>query len=93
MPGVRAIFIAATSANCSDRLRASDSGADIAHVDEARPPFDDDVIRYYGQLSPWRWPTRWSRPKPAADAVEVTYRKEKPNVDLDLDPEKDPSGE
>jgi len=30
-------------------------------MDEKRPPLEDDIIRYYGQLSRWRWPKLSSR--------------------------------
>ena len=81
MPGVRAI------------LRRGDL-APIAHitpdfgnslmVDEPRPPFDDDVVRYYGQYVALAVADTFEEAKAAADAVAVTYAPETPNVDPHL---------
>src|SRR5258708_14608975 len=52
MPGVRAIF---HRGNIGRLLRAADNhhfGADMSRLDEHRPPFEDDLIRYYGQYVP-----------------------------------------
>src|ERR1700734_4190721 len=49
MPGERAIY---TRDNIGKHFRESDNpsaGAEGARRDERRPPFEDDVIRYYGQ--------------------------------------------
>ena len=46
MPGVRAIL---HRGNIGRFYRISGNSMDTGFVDEARPPFEDDVIRYYGQ--------------------------------------------
>ncbi len=88
MPGVRAIYHRKNLGKLFRIAPGDRFGADMAHVDEARPPLEDDVIRYYGQYVALAVADTWEQAKAAADAVEVTYRKEKPNVDSDLDPEK-----
>src|SRR2546430_11868036 len=57
---------------------------------ERRPPFQDDVIRYYGQYVALAVADTFELAKAAADAVRVTYSKEKPNVSPDLKAEDDP---
>ena len=49
MAGVRAIFV---RNNIGKLFRASEGvafDAEMSHLDETRPPLEDDVIRYYGQ--------------------------------------------
>src|SRR5262249_19171027 len=76
------------------RMKKGESfDADISYVDESRPPFEDDVIRYYGQYVALAVADTFEQAKAAADAVEVSYRAEKPNVDPDLDPEKQPKSD
>src|SRR5262249_42554297 len=58
--------------------------------DERRPPFADDVIRYYGQYVALAVADTFETAKAAADAVRVTYAKEKPNVETDLKPDDEP---
>jgi xanthine dehydrogenase YagR molybdenum-binding subunit len=53
-------------------------------VDETRPPFDDDVIRYYGQYVALAVADTFEQAKAAADAVAVSYAAEIPNVDPHL---------
>src|SRR5712691_8442360 len=74
MPGVRAI------------LHRANSGI----ADERRPPLADDVIRYYGQYIAIAAADTFEAAKAAADAVRATYTKDKPNVNLDLQPENEP---
>ena len=82
MPGVRAIFHRETSARSS--ARSQGQGFD-GICDERRPPFEDDVVRYYGQYVALAVADTFETAKAAADAVRVTYAKEKPNVDTDLE--------
>src|ERR1700676_400790 len=49
MPGVREIYHRKNLGKLFRMIEGESFDADMAHVDEARPPFDDDVIRYYGQ--------------------------------------------
>src|SRR2546426_10323830 len=58
---------------------------------ERRPPFEDDVIRYYGQYNALAVADTFEAAKAAADAVRVTYVKEKPNVATDLKADPDPA--
>jgi CO/xanthine dehydrogenase Mo-binding subunit len=51
---------------------------------ERRPPFEDDVVRYYGQYVGLAVADTFEAAKAAADAVRVTYDKDKPNVETDL---------
>src|SRR5258708_10166888 len=46
MPGVHAVL---HRGNIGRFYRISGNSIDAGYVDEARPPFEDDVIRYYGQ--------------------------------------------
>src|SRR5205814_5934417 len=59
-------------------------------VDERRPPFEDDIIRYYGQYVALAVADTFESAKAAADAVRVTYTKDKHNVDRDLQPDDEP---
>src|SRR5207248_4565031 len=49
-----------------------------------RPPLEDDVVRYYGQYIALAVADAFETAKAAADAVRVTYAKDKPNVETDL---------
>src|ERR1700730_8797734 len=57
---------------------------------ERRPPFEDDVIRYYGQYVALAVADTFENAKAAADAVVVSYAKEKPNVEDKLTADDDP---
>ena len=91
MPGVRAIYHRKNLGKLFRIAPGDHFGADMAHVDEVRPPLEDDVIRYYGQYVALAVADTLEQAKAAADAVEVTYRKENPNVDADLSPKKKPA--
>jgi xanthine dehydrogenase YagR molybdenum-binding subunit len=84
MPGVRAIY---HRQNIGRLFRANvhfSTGPDVALQDERRPPFEDDVIRYYGQYVALVVADTFEQAKAAADAVKVTYRALQPNVDPHL---------
>jgi xanthine dehydrogenase YagR molybdenum-binding subunit len=88
MPGVRAIF---HRANIGKIFRSS-LGEEMEGICiERRPPFADDVIRYYGQYVALAVADTFEAAKAAADAVRVTYDKKKPNVDTHLKAEDDPA--
>src|SRR6476661_4280523 len=87
MPGVRAIF---HRANIGKIFRSVLQPPNSGIVDERRPPLADDVIRYYGQYIAVAVADTFEAAKAAADAVRATYTKEKPNVNLDLEPENEP---
>jgi xanthine dehydrogenase YagR molybdenum-binding subunit len=57
---------------------------------ERRPPLVDDVIRYYGQYVALAVADTFEAAKAAADAVRVTYDKNKPNVESQLKADDDP---
>src|SRR3954447_23916745 len=81
MPGVRAIFHRETIG----KISRSTPGAGFEGICvERRPPFEDDVVRYYGQYVALAVADTFETAKAAADAVRVTYDKQKPNVATDL---------
>ena len=60
-------------------------GEDLSGIcEERRPPFDDDVVRYYGQYIALAVAETFETAKAAADAVRATYAAEKPHVELHL---------
>lgn len=76
MPGVRAIY---HRENIGKLFRVSVSFGDLSMIDETRPPFEDGVIRYYGQYVALAVGETIEQAGAAADAVKVTYKREKPN--------------
>ncbi|MEY2526235.1 MAG: xanthine dehydrogenase YagR molybdenum-binding subunit [Verrucomicrobiota bacterium] len=87
MPGVRAVL---HRANIGKIFRSTPGKGFEGICIERRPPFEDDVIRYYGQYVALAVADTFESAKAAADAVRVTYSKEKPNVESDLKAEEDP---
>jgi xanthine dehydrogenase YagR molybdenum-binding subunit len=87
MPGVRAIF---HRQNIGKIFRSVFGPGFEGIIDERRPPFEDDVVRYYGQYIALAVADTFESAKAAADAVRVTYNKEKPNVDTDLKADDEP---
>ena len=88
MPGVRAIL---HRENIGKIFRSSPGGGFEGICIERRPPFEDDVVRYYGQYVALAVADTFESAKAAADAVVVTYAKEKPNVEYDLKADDDPA--
>jgi xanthine dehydrogenase YagR molybdenum-binding subunit len=87
MPGVHAIF----HRENIGKIFRSVAGQGIEGIcDERRPPFEDDIIRYYGQYVALAVADSFETAKAAADAVRITYATEKPNVENDLKPEDEP---
>jgi xanthine dehydrogenase YagR molybdenum-binding subunit len=86
MPGVRAIF---HRANIGKISRSTPGEGFEGICVERRPPFEDDVVRYYGQYVALAVADTFEAAKAAADAVRVTYDKQKPNVETDLKPDDD----
>ena len=87
MPGVRAIF---HRGNIGKIFR-SVKGKGFENICiERRPPFEDDVVSYYGQYVALAVADTFEAAKAAADAVLVTYDKERPNVETDLKADNDP---
>jgi xanthine dehydrogenase YagR molybdenum-binding subunit len=87
MPSVRAIF---HRGNIGKIFRSVVGQGLDGICEERRPPFDDDIIRYYGQYVALVVADTFEAAKAAADAVRVTYAKEKPNVENDLKADDDP---
>src|SRR5437868_11807161 len=87
MPGVRAIF---HHANIGKIFRSVMGKGMEGICIERRPPFEDDIIRYYGQYVALAVANTFETAKAAADAVRVTYSKDKPNVNPDLKADDDP---
>src|SRR5882762_6413578 len=87
MPGVRAIL---HRANIGKIFRSVLQPPNSGIADERRPPLADDIIRYYGQYIAVAVADTFEIAKAAADAVRATYTKDKPNVNLDLQPENEP---
>src|SRR5438270_13283491 len=77
MPGVRAIF---HRENIGKIFRSVQGQGFERIVDERRPPFEDDVIRYYGQYIALAVADTFDNVKADAAAVRATYSQEKPNV-------------
>src|SRR5256714_8736311 len=87
MPGVRAIF---HRENIGKIVRSVQGQGFEGISDERRPPFEDDIVRYYGQYVALAVADTFEAAKAAADAVRVTYAKERPNVDTDLKADDEP---
>jgi xanthine dehydrogenase YagR molybdenum-binding subunit len=81
MPGVRAIL---HRGNIGKIFRSTLGVGFEGITDERRPPFEDDVIRYYGQYIALAVADTFETAKAAADAVRAAYEKQKPNVDTNL---------
>ena len=81
MPGVRAIL---KRGDLAPIAYITPDFADFVMLDEPRPPFDDDIIRYYGQYVALAVADTFEQAKAAADAVTVSYAAETPNVDAHL---------
>ena len=87
MPGVRAIF---HRENIGKIFRSTVGQGFEGICEERRPPFEDDVVRYYGQYIALAVADTFEAAKAAADAVRVTYANDKPNVDTDLKADDEP---
>jgi xanthine dehydrogenase YagR molybdenum-binding subunit len=87
MPGVRAIF----HRQNVGKIYRSIAGAGFEGIcEERRPPFEDDIIRYYGQYVALAVADTFETAKAAADQVRVTYNRDKPNVETELQADDDP---
>src|SRR5437899_2023941 len=87
MPGVRAIF---HRENIGKIFRSTPGQGIEGICEERRPPFEDDVVRYYGQYIALAVGDTFESAKAAADAVRATYAQEKPNVETDLKADDEP---
>ena len=87
MPGVRAIF---HRENIGKMLRSTLGEGMEGICEERRPPFEDDIVRYYGQYIALAVADTFETAKAAADAVRATYAKDTPNVETHLEAHDDP---
>jgi xanthine dehydrogenase YagR molybdenum-binding subunit len=87
MPGVRAVL---HRANIGKIYRSVMGPGFEGICEERRPPFEDDVVRYYGQYVALAVADTFEAAKAAADAVCITYDSDEPNVETDLKAEDDP---
>jgi xanthine dehydrogenase YagR molybdenum-binding subunit len=87
MSGVRAIL---HRENIGKIYRSTMTGDFDGVCEERRPPFEDDVVRYYGQYVALAVADTFEAAKAAADAVRVSYTKETPNVATDLKADDEP---
>jgi xanthine dehydrogenase YagR molybdenum-binding subunit len=81
MPGVVAIL---HRGNIGKIFRSIPGPGFSGICEERRPPFEDDVIRYYGQYIALAVGATFETAKAAADVVVATYAAEEPNVELQL---------
>ena len=78
MPGVKAVY---TRQNLGKLFRTAPCPDGLSgYLDERRPPFDDDTVRYYGQYVAAVVALTYEQAVAAANAVKVTYKTEKPDV-------------
>jgi len=87
MPGVVAIF---HRGNIGKIFRSIAGSGFSGICEERRPPFEDDVVRYYGQYIALAVAETFEAAKAAADAVRASYAAEEPNVASHLVAEDEP---
>src|SRR6266478_2686751 len=87
IPGVRAVL---HRGNIGKIFRSTPAPGFDRVCEERRPPFEDDVIHYYGQYIALAVADTFEAAKAGADAVRATYEKEKPNVESHLEAGNDP---
>jgi xanthine dehydrogenase YagR molybdenum-binding subunit len=87
MPGVKAVY---TRQNLGKLFRTAPASDFTGILDERRPPFEDDTIRYYGQYVAAVVANTFEQAVAAANAVRVTYRSEKPDVREHLETDEKP---
>lgn len=88
MPGVQAVY---HRANIGRIYRSAPDEGLGTHLDERRPPFEDDVIRYYGQYVAAAVADTYEQAIAAANAVKVTYDAKEPDVRDQLELEGQPN--
>ena len=87
MPGVKAVY---TRQNLGKLFRTAPASDFTGILDERRPPFEDDTIRYYGQYVAAVVANTLEQAVAAANAVKGTYRSEKPDVREHLETDEKP---
>jgi len=88
MPGVRAVF---HRENIGRFFRVPPNADFSIVIDERRPPFEDDTVRYYGQYVAVAVADSLEQAQAAADAVKVTYHEETPDVRTRLTQQEEPT--
>lgn len=84
MPGVKAVLHRKNIGKLFRIVEQKSFDDGMAYVDERRPPFEDDIIRYYGQYVALVVATTWEAAKAAARKVRVDYVRKPHNVDHKL---------
>ena len=84
MPGVREIFQRKNLGKLFRAVVNPVTATEMSYIDEHRAPFEDDVIRYYGQYVALVVADTFENATAAAAAVKVSYTEKKPNVDPHL---------
>src|SRR3954454_21697642 len=87
MPRVRAIL---HRGNIGKIFRSVPGPGFSGICEERRPPFEDDVVRYYGQYIALAVADTFEAAKAAADEVRATYSTDIPNVETHLEADDDP---
>jgi len=87
MPGVKAVY---HRTNIGRIYRTAPPVGFSGILDERRPPFEDDTIRYYGQYVAVVVALTFEQAVAAADAVTVNYRSEKHDVSDHLETDEKP---
>jgi xanthine dehydrogenase YagR molybdenum-binding subunit len=82
MPGVRVVL---HRGNVGRFYRIAGNSIETGFVDEARPPFEDDVIRYYGQYVAAVVADTFEAASAAAAAVKVGYETANHDVSAELE--------
>jgi xanthine dehydrogenase YagR molybdenum-binding subunit len=83
MPGVKAIYY---RGNIKPFFRAAPPKGFSGILDEKRPPFEDDVVRYWGQYVALAVARTFEQAQAAAHAVRVTYTTDAHDVSPTLSP-------
>jgi xanthine dehydrogenase YagR molybdenum-binding subunit len=78
LPGVRAVYY---RGNLRPLFRSAPPQGFSGLIDEKRPPFEDDVVRYYGQYVAVAVAQTMEQAKAAANAVRVRYAPDAHNVE------------
>ncbi|MEP6990544.1 MAG: xanthine dehydrogenase family protein molybdopterin-binding subunit [bacterium] len=81
MPGVKAVY---HRGNIKPFFRAAPPKGFFGILDEKRPPFEDDVVRYWGQYVAVAVARTFEQATAAAHAVKVTYAADRHDVDPNL---------
>lgn len=81
LPGVRALY---HRKNVGPVFRTAPAEGFSAYLDEKRPPFEDDTVRYYGQYVALAVADTFEQAQAAAHAVKVSYSEEQADVRTDL---------